>query len=175
MFLSKKRKKIRISTNKRELSRREKREAERIRKMPDRSVPLLVIYILGILSMMYAFVESEMLTLSLFAGMAAVFTIVTVSIWYVYFYRYSGFLVLTAFVWLITAISVAWQIPELMHTYQSLFFDSAQLEVSPVVLIVLMIAAVYVLFAIEFVLRRHQIIFLVGAGIVILGDRKSVV
>lgn len=160
--------KIKITPVRRSLSKKEKREAEKQRKRLDGSPILFLLYLGGIISMMYVFVESQMLNFGYFL-IAAVFTsLLSTALWYVYFYQSKYFIYLVIGFCLLALLLGAWQIPQMARLFKrTVAGQSSSLPIMTVVLFV--VAAVFILFALEFVLRRHSVLFLLAGALVIAG------
>ena len=164
-----KRKKINIRTEKFGLTRKQKNEADKINRIPDSSPVLIIMYICGLLGILIAIGETVGITTSpVFILICAGIIALSFVLWYSFIHQNKYFkhvvlgfcgliviLLIPGWTGLTSAISSA-QPGELYNTLQNLL---------PAVLSLLTLLFFYL----EFVLRRHSIVFLLCMGIVILG------
>ena len=135
----------------------------------DGSPLMLAVYILGIIGSLYAFVESGVMPFEFFAVSAVTTAVITSALWYVYFYRQKLFLPVIAGVCFVCVLLCAWQITSLSRMFRSFIKYGSFDSLSFGILLLFLITVVFILFSLEFVLRRHGILFLLTAALVVLG------
>ena len=87
----KRQKKIVISTQRKKLTRKEKKEAEKQRKTPDNSPLLLVIYLLGMTGIFIGLNDMMELSFGISLLVMGYFCVLTTLMWYVNFYHRKRF------------------------------------------------------------------------------------
>ena len=162
-------KKIEIKTIKKYRTRKERLEEEKKRKLMDNSPLLLIIYIVGMIGIVWALSE----LINVFEGadimIMGVASVETALLWYLYFYRQRGFVI--ASVILISAASVI-IMPQIYSMSKYIWYIEARLAsitdfIGMEVAIAILMLLIYLIFALEFVLRNHSIMFLMGIAILL--------
>ena len=168
-------KKIKISVQKKQLSKKEKRKEEQQRKMPDRSPALLVIYLCGIFGLLLALNDIFGLPTFVFAAVTGAIMLLSAALWYVYFHQNQFFIYTTVILCLILMLILIPLILQLGTGIVTMMsFGTMSANISMPQLIMIIIAVVYILFSLEFVLRHHSIIFLICAAVVMLGPLVNI-
>ena len=162
-------KKIEIRTIKKYRTKKERTEEEKKRKLMDKSPLLLIIYIIGMIGIVLSVSD----TVNMFSGaeimMVGIISVETTVLWYLYFYHQRGFV--TASVLLIS-VSCVIIMPQIYNVSKYFRYIGAQmLSISSFIgiefAVAILLLLVYLLFSLEFVLRNHSIMFLVGIAILV--------
>ena len=167
-------KNIKISTVKNRISLKDRQEAEKKRKKMSSSPLLLILYLIGIVGMMYAFVESGVMAFPMFVAVTSFTVVLTSVLWFFYFYRNKQFYVVIGIYCVVAMMLGAWQIPSMANVFEnaitSVFLGTGNSGgISFGILALFVLGIVFVLFALEFVLRRHAVLFCLAGALVIAG------
>ena len=156
--------KIQIYTRKRNVTKAEKREAERMRRFPGNSPILLILYLLGTLGVSLAirsFIPLEDMT---FAFAVALIEAFSAFLWYMYTRHTKYFIIILGSVSGIFVIFFVMNMNELLYSGQLL-----RSNIFPVFLVMLSALVVVVFFSLEFVIRSHSIVFIIVCALYIFG------
>ncbi len=158
-----------MQTNKKYTSLKEKRENERIRKMPDSSPILLVIYLIGITGLLFAL--NDLMHLS----SPQLYTVIFLSclfssiLWYIYTHRTRHFRTIVMFFCLIAVLYCLTQSQSLMRGYYSIVTSQGIPSSSVPMVILLSATTLLLIFTLEFISRNHSIMFLLCGAVLVLG------
>ena len=172
MIINRKKKKIIIKTERSGLSRKEKSEADRQFRLPDRSPVLIILYMLGL----YGILSLSAALLSLkdspyyFAVIAGV-ELISLGMWYFYIYKNKYFTYIVLALCGITLMSV---LPSWGKLSAGFADPTAMLNDLAVLMPALILMTSMLLFYLEFVVRRHSILFLVCLGLVVFSPLAGV-
>ena len=166
-------KKIRIRTEKAGLTRKQKTEADKLSRVPDRSPALIILYMIGIFGLISVFWD----TVETASGRAVLAVIIagvellSLLLWFILIYKNKYFMYVILG---LCALSIIFLIPmwgNIINTISAVTSGTSQdisgLTQNLIPFAVLLLAMLF--FYLEFVLRRHSITFLVCMGIVIFG------
>lgn len=166
-----KKKKIRISTEKTGLNKKQKRENERLSKIPDSSPVLIILYLLGLFGIMTTIgntleITDSVLYYVLLIGVE-VFSFV---LWYIYIHQNKYFLYTILGLCGLTLLFIipSWgSIRRSFAAYSHMGVSNPDnfISVAPAVFILVTL----LLFYLEFVIRHHSILFLVCMLLMIFG------
>lgn len=174
----KRQKKIVISTQRKKLTRKEKKEAEKQRKTPDNSPLLLVIYLLGMTGIFIGLNDMMELSFGISLLVMGYFCVLTTLMWYVNFYHRKRFVFFTLGTVAVTVILVGVMIITVLRSNDISFLYKGFDEMDKTYLVIIMGLMLsimsYILFALEFVVRKHNLIFLVCAAVVMLGPLVNI-
>lgn len=164
-----KRKKINIRTEEFGLTRKQKNEADKINRIPDSSPVLIIMYLLGLLGMIIAIGETLEITESpVFILICAGVTALSFVLWYSYIHhnKYFKYIILGFCGLIILLLIPGWSglTSSLSSGQPEAVSDNIQNMLPAVLSLVTLL-----FFYLEFVLRRHSILFILCMGIVILG------
>lgn len=172
MIFDKKKKRIVIRTERSGLTRKEKIEADRQYRVPDSSPVLIILYMLGlygILSLTAALLsfDGSPYYYLILAGIE----LLSLGMWFVYIYKNKIFtyVVLALCVLTMLIILPSWDKISLSFSDMRSVYGSL-----PVIVPSLMIMTSLLLFYLEFVVRRHSILFLVCLGLVVFSPLAGV-
>ncbi len=163
-------KKITVKATKSYRTKAQKQEDEKKRKLLDKSPAVLALYICGILGIVLCAGEAIGLSLPLYFILIGVTSLITTGLWYLYFYRSRLFII--ASIILISAscfvlIPQIYSISRYLRYMIANNFPISNLLLNSGFMIALSLLIIYLLFALEFVLRNHSIMFSVGLAILI--------
>ena len=166
-------KNIKIQTTGSNLSRVEKREAERLRKLPDSSPALLILYLIGIIGIMIAANTVFKIT-EVYFGIAEIAVILfSTLLWYIYIHhnKYFNRIVITicgaAFLFILLDMNtVSASIRDI--------YSGGSYQLPTYLIIILAYMLVLLVFTLEFVSRNHSIMFLLCSGILIFGPTVGI-
>ena len=162
-------KKIDIRTIKKYRTKKERTEEEKKRKLMDKSPLLLIIYIIGMIGIVLSVSEAA----NMFSGagvmIIGIAAVETALLWYLYFYHQRGFVIASVFLIAVSSVII---IPQIYNVSRYLSYISAHIVslsdlIGIEVAIAILLLLVYLLFALEFVLRNHSIMFLGGIAILV--------
>lgn len=159
---------IKITPTRRSLSMRERIEADRERRRLEASPILFLLYLGGLLSMLFVFVESGFLSMGIFIMAGIAVSLISAALWYVYFYKTVYFVFLVIGLCVIAMLLGAWQIPQMAHMFNDMFHGRG-MNIGFGVLALMVIAAMFILFSMEFIFRRHSVMFILAGAEVIAG------
>ena len=155
-------KKIIVKASRNYRAKKEKIEDERLRKQPDRSPLLLVLYLLGLSGLILIAGEAVGVSRSLYPIIIGAVSLFTILLWYLYFYQ-SRLFIITSVLLIVGAVLLAAPgIFQLARFIAHFGMSITEARTDTGLLIVLMVLAVYLLFSLEFVLRNHFILLLIG-------------
>lgn len=160
-------KKIKISAKKKFLSKAERREAENIRKMPDRSPILILLYLIGLFGIMNVLNQAFHLSQNLLIITIGIVEAVSLFLWYMYMYHHKNF------IWLVL-ISCGIALLFIVLNYRIILYNFYQMRtvnagLSTPLVILMAGVLVFLVFTLEFVTRNHSIMFLFCTAILIFG------
>lgn len=171
--LTNNKKKIKIQAIKNNISKTEKINNEKDRKLPDRSPILLILYLIGILGIMNSLNTAINIDNAYFFIAETAVVLLSTFLWYMYIYynKYFNYIVLP-----LTLLSVVLVFINSVTTSQSLLFLSMDsiTELSPFLLGVLIYMSVLLVFTLEFVSRNHSIMFIICTILFILGPTVGI-
>lgn len=163
-------KKIILKTTKNHHTRSQRLIEERERKLLDRSPLLLLLYCCGILGIVLCIEDVVGLAPDMIIILSGVTSLMTAGLWYLYFYRLKAFIIASVALILSTCFLI---IPEVYNLSRSIRIAMnmgvplSSVQVSVALIAAILLLLVYLLFALEFVLRNHSIMFVVGLFILI--------
>ena len=168
-------KSIKIRAKRKFITKEQKREDEKQRKMPDSSPVLLILYLLGLLGLMLPFSGFFAADYQfLFYLLVAAVDVLSAALWYIYIHKNKLFMpIVIGF----CALSVLLILPMWgnlsqafsVYSYSGSTAGFANSGAEVLLFPIFIGMAVLVLFSMEFVLRSHTVLFLIAAAIVIFG------
>lgn len=164
-------KKITVKASKNYSTRAQKQEDEKKRKLIDKSPSLLVLYICGILGMLLCAGEALSLDFPILIFITGVASLLTGALWYLYFYQSRLFIISSA---ILISVCCVILIPQVYGSSRYIMYMAGNnmslwlLFNSPGIAVPMSILVIYLLFSLEFILRNHSIMFLLGLAILIL-------
>lgn len=171
-----KQQKIRIRTEKTGLTKKQKREAEKISKLPDSSPLLIALYLLGIFGIIMSVGETLLLTNNiLFYLIVAGAEIFSFVLWYIYVHKNQFFLYLIlaicgfSLLFIIPSWNIISQGFSQMYAYGGYSSSGSGYHTLEILSPIVMILVTLLLFYLEFVMRQHSILFLICLAIVVFG------
>ena len=135
----------------------------------DGSVSLIIIYIIGIFGLCTAAKDIIEIPFEFYLLLCSVGAIFTFALWYLFFYQKRIFIYSTVIICLAGAAVIVPQVLSISQhfsIYGTANFSSL-INATPLTAIVLILLVLYILFAVEFVLRNHSVLFLLSAAILI--------
>ena len=156
--------KIQIYTRKRNVTKAEKREADRMRRFPGDSPILLILYLLGTLGVALAVRSFLPLDDIMFGASVAAVEAFSAFLWYVYTRHTKYFIIILGSVSSIFVIFFMMNMNELLYSGHLL-----QSSIFPIFMIMLAALIVVVLFSLEFVIRSHSIVLIMICALYIFG------
>ena len=163
-------KKIVLKTTKDYRTRRQRLNDERERKLIDRSPLLLVLYCCGILGIVLCIEDTINLAPDMVIILAGLTSLITAGLWYLYFYRLKAFLIASAVLVSSTCVIIIPGVYNLSRSARiaiSTGMPLSSVSVTGLLTVAILLLLVYLLFALEFVLRNHSIMFATGLLILI--------
>ncbi len=138
----------------------------------DNSVYLIVIYITGLLGLCTAVRDIVKLDFDIYIFLCIFTSIFSLILWYIYFFKRKIFIYFTA---ILCAVGSAIIIPQIFAFSRQVAFyyqyglNFSNLNISTFLIFILVTLVIFLIFAIEFVLRNHSIMFLLSAAAIALG------
>ncbi len=139
--------------------------------MLDNSPILLALYLCGLLGMILSVGEAIGINAGFYTLIISFLIIVNIAFWYLYFYQSKIFIYVTIGVTLaccLIAIPEIYALASEAKTLISMGLPLNTLTYSTELLLSLMFLISFLLFALEFVMRNHSLLFMIGLAILII-------
>lgn len=150
------------------MTRAEKREAERQRKMPDSSPALLILYLIGILGIMITVNTALHISNALFIPAVLAVCIISTVLWYIYTRKPKYFINLILICCGLSVLFVSVNFDNISQSFYGMY-TAQNSNLSGSVVIVFAAMLILLLFTLEFVSRNHSIMFLLCAALMVFG------
>ncbi len=149
------------------MTKKQKSEAERISRIPDSSPVLIILYLLGL----YGMISTAAGFLELTDNPAYHIILIGIEVfslilWYIYIHQNKYFLYLVLGLCALTVLFIIPSWDSIINSFSSIQRISGGISfVAPILIFTIAL----LLFYLEFVIRRHSILFLLCLGLVVLG------